>query len=145
MSSRALTQAEEGAVRRSSSIDDLDSLLESLHSQILPGTVILFEIPSSSKIKLSKQIILGRYRTLFFGQTFEKSEFDSLVKDLILIVREKMLGERAIKNLASSIQVCLFIRLINQEQKIMKELNHKLSFLFQALYDTLCPRYPDSR
>ena len=107
LSSRALTQAEEGAVRRSASIDDLDSLLESLHSQILPGTVILFEVPSSSNIKLSKQIILGRYRTLFFGQTFEKSEFDPLVKDLVLIVREKMLGERAIKNLASSIQVRL--------------------------------------
>ncbi len=112
LSSRALTQAEEGAVRRSSNMEDLDSLLESLHSKILPGTVILFEIPSSSKIKLSKHIILGRYRTLFFGQTFEKSEFDPLVRDLVLIVREKMLGERAIKNLASSIQVHLSLFLI---------------------------------
>jgi hypothetical protein len=93
-------------------MEDLDSLLESLHSKILPGTVILFEIPSSSKIKLSKHIILGRYRTLFFGQTFEKSEFDPLVRDLVLIVREKMLGERAIKNLASSIQVHLSLFLI---------------------------------
>ena len=100
-----LNQAEEGAVRRSETIADLDSLFESLHSKILPGTVILFEIPSSSKIELSKRMVLGRYRTLFFAQTFEKSEFDPLVQDLVMIVREKMLGERAIKNLATSIQV----------------------------------------
>ena len=100
-----LNQAEEGAVRRSETIADLDSLFESLHSKILPGTVILFEIPSSSKIELSKKMILGRYRTLFFAQAFEKSEFDPLVQDLVMIVREKMLGERAIKNLATSIQV----------------------------------------
>ena len=105
MSSRALTLAEEGAVQRSNTIEDLDSLIETLHSKVLAGTIILFEVPSSSKIELSKKIVLGRFRTLFFGQIFEKSEFDALVKDLVMIAREKMLGERAIKNLASSIQV----------------------------------------
>ena len=105
LSSRALTLAEEGAVSRSASIEDLDSLLDSLQSKLLPGTVIFFEVPSSSKIDLRRKIVLGKFRTLFFAQTFDKTEFDPLVKDLVLIAREKMLGERAIKNSASSIQV----------------------------------------
>ena len=105
LSSRALTLAEEGAVSRSASIEDLDSLLDSLQSKLLPGTVIFFEVPSSSKIDLRRKIVLGKFRTLFFAQTFDKTEFDPLVKGLVLIAREKMLGERAIKNSASSIQV----------------------------------------
>ena len=106
LSSRALTLAEEGALLRSASIEDLDTLLDSLQSKLLPGTVIFFEVPSSSKIDLRKKIVLGKFRTLFFAQTFDKTEFDPLVKDLVLIAREKMLGERAIKNSASTIQVC---------------------------------------
>ena len=100
-----MTLAEEGAVLRSASIEDLDTLLDSLQSKLLPGTVIFFEVPSSSKIDLRKKMVLGKFRTLFFAQTFDKSEFDPLVKGLVLIAREKMLGERAIKNSASSIQV----------------------------------------
>ena len=100
-----MTQAEEGAVARSATIEDLDSLLETLHSKVLPGTIV--EIPSSAKISLRKKIVLGKFRTLFFAQTFDKFEYDPLVKDLVMIAREKMLGERAVKNLASSIQVFL--------------------------------------
>ena len=102
-----MTQAEEGAVARSATIEDLDSLLETLHSKVLPGTIVVFEIPSSAKISLRKKIVLGKFRTLFFAQTFDKFEYDPLVKDLVMIAREKMLGERAVKNLDSSIQVFL--------------------------------------
>ncbi len=86
LSSRALTQAEEGAVSRSSSIEDLDSWLETLHSKVLPGTIVFFEIPSSSKIALEKRLVLGKFRTLFFVQTFDKSEFDPLSKDLVSVL-----------------------------------------------------------
>jgi hypothetical protein len=52
----------------------------------LPGTIVFFEIPSSSKIALGKRLVLGKFRTLFFAQTFDKSEFDPLSKDLVSVL-----------------------------------------------------------
>lgn len=50
LSSRALTLAEEGAVKRSGTIEELDNYLAGLQAKVSVGTIVLFEVPRSSKI-----------------------------------------------------------------------------------------------
>jgi hypothetical protein len=68
-------------------------------------------------------------------------EFDPLVKDLVLIAREKMLGERAIKNLASSIKVN-FKQKINLPSLLVKKFEiENLNILLKYHHATGSPLF----
>ncbi len=125
LSCRTHTLAELEAIKRVETIEELDNLLAELQTKVITGTVILFEVPKKSRIEFKEGIKMvlviklqimvtskkaqfdfdfkGTHRTLFFAQMMDRIEYDNLVKDLVMVTREKMLGERAVKNLAAAI------------------------------------------
>ncbi len=96
LSGRAPTMAENKAVKESRSLEQLDDELRGLHDTLMPGSVLLFEIPEGRFSDAgSANIMLGRHRLIFFTRSAD-------LGDLIHILREAVLGETAVENVVAA-------------------------------------------
>ena len=86
LSSRAPTSEEIRLSKESSSLEALDNDLGEIHSKILPGSVLLFEVPNQSLMN-GKSIVLGNQRCIFFNREVDAA-------DLVRVIREIVLGKK---------------------------------------------------
>ena len=96
LSSRAPTKEELKSIQKSgSSLVELDRDLKSLHRNIMPGTLILFEVPEGPL--MPKPILIGATKCVFFTRKASAT-------DLVATVRDTILGESALGRMRRSIQ-----------------------------------------